>query len=498
MKRRFAPIGLVLGSSALYAASFPPLGLFPLAWVALVPLILGVARVGPLAGAALGLVFAVATGAVLASWLPGMLASFFELGVAGAGAAAAGAYLLCGLPYAGFGAFVAFLARRRALGPGAVAAAWTSCELLRVHGAVETPWALLAYTQAPWLRVVQAADLAGALGLGMLVAAVNGCVALGVAPALRAPGLRRSAAVVATLCAATLLYGSVRLAQDFRTGDPISVILVQGALDREQRFAPEQRGESLDRYLELTRSAAPDEADLVLWPEFAVLFHFASEPELWQRIRRFSETTAPELLLGAPFSRRRQLVREELNSAFLIRRGRIVDRHDKVRLMPFSEERPAALPVGRDVYRAGLALRPLDSGVGSLGVLLCSEALHPRLAQQLVADGAELLANPSNDDWFATEAAADHQVAVAIFRAVESRRPVLRPSTTGRSAVVDAHGRVLALAPYRQPAALRARVHRSRARSVYAGLSELVPGAAAGGLVLSSVFQLAVVRRRNG
>jgi len=75
---------------------------------------------------------------------------------------------------------------------------------------------------------------------------------------------------------------------------------------------------------------------------------------------------------------------------------------------------------------------------------------------------------------------------------------VLRPSTTGRSAIVDAHGRVLAVAPYREPATLQAEVYPSRARTLYARLAELVPGAAAGGLVLSSVFQLAVVRRRNG
>jgi apolipoprotein N-acyltransferase len=498
MKSRIVPIGLCLASSVLYAASFPPLGLFPLAWVALAPLLVALARVGPLGGALLGLLFSVLTGAVLASWLPGMLAGFFEMGLPAAAAASAGAYLLCGLPYAFFGGFVASLARRGAFGPGAVAAAWGCCELVRVHGPVETPWALLAYTQAPWLTLAQAADLVGAVGLGMGIAAVNACVACAFAPRLRTPRHALRTAAVAALLAAALAYGAARLAQDFREGEPISVAVVQGALDREQRFAPERRAENLEHYLALSRRSDPHLPDLILWPEFALLFHLGAEPELWSRVVGFSRERDAELLLGAPHSRHRLLVREELNSAFLVRQGRIVDRHDKFRLMPFSEERPAALPFGRDVYRPGLELRPLRSGAASLGVLLCSEALHPRLAQRLVAGGAELLANPSNDDWFATEAAADHQVAVAIFRAIENRRPVLRPSTTGRSAIVDAHGRLLALAPYREPATLMARVHASRSGTVYARLSELVPGAAAGGLVLSSILQIAVVRRRNG
>ncbi len=493
---RLGLVACVLASVLLFASAFPPFALFPLAWVALVPLLVALSRVGVLAGAGLGLLFCVVLGFTYTSWLPGTLAGFFDLGWPVALLTSLGVVLLCGFPYVGFGAFVAWRARRGPLGPGTVALGWGGCELLRVHGFVETPWALIAYTQVTWVQLIQSADLFGAVGLGMLIAAVNGGVAGLVTSRLRPPGFARSAVATAGVLLATLAYGSLRLADDFAEGDPIRVALVQGAVSPDRRFEREFRADNLEQHLELTRRAAGSRPQLVLWPELAVEFQPAADPALWQRVSLASRAVGAELLVGAPHARQRYLVREPVNSAFLVRDGRIVDRHDKFQLLPFSEERPAFLPMGRDRFRRGLELRPLHAQASPLGVLLCSESLHPALVQRLVASGAELLANPSNDDWFASRSAADHQLAAAVFRAVESRRFVLRPSTSGRSVAVDAHGRILALAPFGEPAVIEAVVHRSRTSTLYHRLlqSQLGPSS---GLALVSVLILVRFGRRD-
>lgn len=492
MTSRSARLAGVLLSCVLYAASFPPLGLFPLAWLALVPLLVALRGLRPWAGAGLTLLFSTLTAVTLTPWLPRMITSFFDLPWLLAASASAVIWLFCSLPYAAFGACVAWITSRRGTAPFATAAAWAGCELFRVHGLVETPWGLIAFTQAPWLALVQSADLFGAIGLGMLIVAVNASIA---GLWVQDPRARRAALATAVAFASVWTYGSVRLDQDFGVGEPVQVAVVQGAIEREARLDPERYAENVEHYLALTREVYGSEPELVLWPELALQFPLAARPELWRRISETSKTLGGELLVGAPHVRTRYLVRELLNSAFLVRDGQITDRHDKVGLMPFSETRPAGLPFGHDLYRPGLELRPLDSRAGALGVMLCSEVLYPGMAQRLVSAGAQLLANPSNDDWFATPAAADHQVAVAIFRAVENRRPLLRPSTTGRSAIIDAHGRVLALAPYREPALLEASVRRSDAGTLYARLASISPEPLGSGLVLASVFAFAVVRR---
>jgi apolipoprotein N-acyltransferase len=57
---RALPLFLTLVSAGLYALSFPPFFLFPLAWVALVPFFLAASMVRPSSAVAYGILWAVA------------------------------------------------------------------------------------------------------------------------------------------------------------------------------------------------------------------------------------------------------------------------------------------------------------------------------------------------------------------------------------------------------------------------------------------------------
>src|SRR2546425_11356993 len=93
-------------SAALYAASFPPLSLAPLAWVALVPFLVATSSMRPGPAAGWGLLLGLVGAYGLAWWLPGTGASYFE-----------------GSPAVGFGGF---LAAATALAPSysALFASW--------------------------------------------------------------------------------------------------------------------------------------------------------------------------------------------------------------------------------------------------------------------------------------------------------------------------------------------------------------------------------------
>jgi len=57
-----------------------------------------------------------------------------------------------------------------------------------------------------------------------------------------------------------------------------------------------------------------------------------------------------------------------------------------------------------------------------------------------------LLFQPSNDSWYGYWGQAEH-LAQARMRAIEEGLPVIRATPTGISAIIDAHGRVLASIP---------------------------------------------------
>jgi len=79
-----------------------------------------------------------------------------------------------------------------------------------------------------------------------------------------------------------------------------------------------------------------------------------------------------------------------------------------------------------------------------LGAAICYESVFPYLFTTDVKAGADVFFNITNDGWYLDTAAPRQHFLVNIFRAVETRRPVLRAANNGISAVIDPWGRVLA------------------------------------------------------
>jgi len=74
--------------------------------------------------------------------------------------------------------------------------------------------------------------------------------------------------------------------------------------------------------------------------------------------------------------------------------------------------------------------------------LICFEDTIGELTRQFVLGGADLLANVTNDGWFLKSAASQQQLAHAVFRCVELRRPMVRAANTGVTCFVNEFGRV--------------------------------------------------------
>lgn len=136
--------------------------------------------------------------------------------------------------------------------------------------------------------------------------------------------------------------------------------------------------------------------------------------------------------------------------------GAILAGYDKAHLVPYGEYLPmrglleplgaSRLVAGSIDYLPGPGPRTLDLGVhGKAGVMICYEIVF----SGHVADRAnrpDYIFNPSNDGWFGWWGPPQH-LAQARMRAIEEGLPVLRSTTTGISAVIDARGLVRAAIP---------------------------------------------------
>ncbi len=463
-------------SGLLLALSFPLAGWFPLAWLALVPLLAVLlekpSRSSTLA-AHLGLCL-VYFGVVL-YWIPrvlevyGHLDTLLSLGVF---AVLLLGLLLCPIPFTLLTRWLANERPRMAL--LAAPAAWLLGELLRAYFFVDGfPWGSLGYSQYPYRCIVQVTDLVGVYGLSWLVALGSSAAVAWWKLRWRAP-----AVLFGALFLASNSYGLYRLY--FWTpqgGEPLRVALVQPdlAVSGDHRYYAEAY---FRRLPEAYSWAAAQGVDLVIFPEAPNPFYFLEDFYFNSFYQRLLEDYRTPLIFNGTARRGEQ----SLNSAFLLDdRGRLQSRYDKLHLVPFGEY----LPYGQVL---GFA-RPLVGQIGGfsagdpqgelvqldgipLGMLICYEAIFPELSRQAVGQGAQLLVNLTNDLWFGDTAAPVQHIEMAAFRAVEQRKFLLRAANSGFSALVDPWGRIQSRTRLLQQTIVLVEVRPNRLRTWYSRWGE--------------------------
>ncbi len=72
--------------------------------------------------------------------------------------------------------------------------------------------------------------------------------------------------------------------------------------------------------------------------------------------------------------------------------------------------------------------------------LICYEGIFPELSRECVRQGAEVLVIITNDSWSGRTAAPAQHLQMAAFRAIETRKPLLRCANSGSSVVFDPLG----------------------------------------------------------
>lgn len=447
---------------ALFLA-FPRASIFPLAWVALVPLLIALRRARTGEAFLLGLVTGIVFFASLLYWitlfgyLPWVLLALMQ-----------------GLFVAIFAVFARRMYRRGWLALIAVPAAWTAIEWLRSLGMFGFTWGGLAYSQARWTDIIQIASITGPWGVTFLIVIVNTAIA-----GLVTGSRRRSlygVAVVGLVVLGVWAWGAVSVRQNQNAGR-MRVAVVQGNVEMTWRD-DDTLSRIAQTYWPMTEGLGRS-ADFIVWPESALPGDLLSSPALRQQMARLAKRAGAYMLVGGPHVAPDGKAVDgyrEYNGAYLVSpEGQVVDHYFKVHLVPFGEFVPGRdwLPLVhnyriREVdYSPGSGFKTLKSRRGELGVMICFESIFPQISRKLAQDGAEILFVITNDSWFGRTAAAAQHHDFSILRAVESRRFVVRNATTGVSSLIAPSGEVLASAGLGKKAVVRGTIGRSQVMTVY-------------------------------
>lgn len=444
-------------SGVLLALSFPKLSLFPLAWVGLLPLLSFIVGCPTWKRLLLGhFIFGVSFFTVLLYWIPAVLSTFggFPLLPAVLSNLLLAFFLTALLsPFSLLTYGTTRVSPRLALlcAPGF----WILPELVRSEYPFGGfPWGLLGYSQSPDLYLIQTADIGGVYLVSYLVVAVNCGLLL-----LLRHRVRSALAGFGTLFVLAHLYGIYRVhVWEPRTGPPLKTALVQP----EIALSGDLKRYRSDYYARLPgfyRRAVRAGAQWVIFPEAQNPFFFGTDRQytnFWKE--QVKNASVPLLFnssqVGSVDPRR------YFNGAFLLdSQGREAYQYHKMRLVPFGEYVPLGplrrffQPLVKEVpeFVPGTEMTVGSVGETRFATLICFEAIFPSLSRRAVEAGAQVIVNITNDSWYGDTAAPYQHFEQATFRAIETRRPLLRAANTGITARIDPRGRVMErLEPFRR------------------------------------------------
>ena len=455
---------LAASSGFLLTLSFPKTGISFLAWFALVPLLAASKSLSYRNGFFLGLLTGLVHYLTLFYWLAHTMSTYGHLPFYVSLPLLFLLSFYLALYIALFSTAVTILCSSPLSISYTAPLVWVSLEYIRSFLLTGFPWELLGYSQFNMLHLIQISDIFGVYGVSFCIVLSNTTLFL-IFLALtnkdwkeKNIGIKQAVlvtAAVAVVLAAVWGYGNWRIHRlhELAVNSPsVKVAVVQGNIDQAQKWDPAFQKSSTIKYIRLSLRSKNLHPDLVVWPETATPFYFTQNTELSNLVLSGIRETGADFLIGSPAFDFEKNKIEYYNSAFLVDAdGNVTGRYDKSHLVPFGEYVPLKrwLPfVGKMVesvgdFRAGEKGRTLKWKKFRIGVLICYEVIFPPLARAMVQNHASILFNLTNDAWYGRSSAPFQHFSMAIFRAVENRRSLVRAANTGISGFIDPSGNVI-------------------------------------------------------
>ncbi len=361
-----------------------------------------------------------------------------------------------------------------------VPAVWVGFTLIRNYGLLSFPWEAASVSQYKFTSFIQTADIFGMWFTSYLVVLVNSAVAevlwelkkkdaknFEVAGVWNAVKSKKHIFAVVIIFILSVAYGTVKVLVNpvVPQRSDLKVSLLQVNWDPWGRWW-NRRWRVWEKLWRLSAMSTLDGAELVVWPEtpayMPLLFYYHTidrSSEVWNVAWRYLAIpveTKTSAMVSTP--NRWKYRGNSYNTVFLVLSNGVVNQYyEKIHLVLFGETVPFAelIPsfyrflkeAGVSKFKHGSKFTVFKFKGLKFSTMICYEDMFSYLSREFVVRGADFLLNQSLDAWSESEAQQEHRLAMGVFRAVETGRPLLRAECSGVTAVVDSFGRVVEKLP---------------------------------------------------
>lgn len=330
---------------------------------------------------------------------------------------------------------------------------WVLCEWVRGWLLTGFPWLYLGYTQFD-TPLSGYAPILSVFGVSVAVALTSGAL-------LAIIKANNQAKTIAVLLIIFIWVGGQLLRNvtfTMLSPKPYTVSLVQGNVKPFDKFTQEDPiGNTEKIYGALTR--VNWNSDLIIWPEGAIPMPLPYAQPYVDTLQLEAKAHHTTLISGIQTFTANHI---DYNSLIALGDGKGL--YHKIHLLPFGDFLPLErllrgmidffnLPMSS--FTAGKENQPLiQAGNLTIAPEICYEIAYPELVRATLRQ-ANVIVNISEDGWFGRSWGPHQHLEIAQMRALETGRYVLRATTSGITAIIDNHGRIVARIPQFEKLVLR-------------------------------------------
>lgn len=486
MKIKKFDIFLALLSGTLTALSFPKFNLFFFAWISFIPLFFIILRHKPKQSFFLGLLAGFAYYAILIYWIPSVPAHYGHLSVP----VSILIYIIFVLYLSLFWAFFSLLFSKIhqsfpkfvfILSPFL----WVSFEYILTHIFTGFPWGLLGSSQFKNLGLIQMASITGVYGISLVIILLQSMF-------LFSMKYRKKAPFFSTLVFVFLVHGAGlwSLKKVPLTKNSFNASVIQGNVSSDiywEEASADEIKSLFKQHLDLSYRAYESGARLIVWPEFSVPLCFSCSESLYQDFKeelfRFVQQTGCTLLLGTNEIGESNGRLRFYNTALGLNPDLSISHYYKMHLVPFGEYTPYK-KIFSFIEKMTHAIGEITPGKEyflhhfdnlRFGSPICYEIIFPNQVRKFVKKGANFIVTITNDGWYGKSSAPYQHFSMAVLRAVENRRYLLRAATTGISGIIDPFGRIISQSELMTQTFLSAKITPSQKLTIYTRYGDFIP-----------------------
>ena len=346
-----------------------------------------------------------------------------------------------------------------------LAAVWVALEMLRARLFSGFAWNYLGVTQWRQISLLQITSFTGVYGLSFLVCWLSLSLSGAFLVITFRPRDRwgwtaetRLPLLVLLLVASSGFWAVLGYRRDLaRAPGSLRLALIQPAVPQTLQWDAAADRTNFATLFALSEPALALKPDVLVWPEGS----FGLDTHSWPQITNAIGLAGVEWIFNeTAFDDSNR----PLNSAMLVNAaGRLVERYDKRRLVPFGEYIPLErwipflrylTPIGSSFasgagpvafHLGGSGIRPSRELPGQAmqaeaAPIICFEDTFPHGVREQVTASTDFLLELTNDAWFGESSAQWQHAANAVFRAVENGVPLVRCANNGLSLWFDASG----------------------------------------------------------